>query len=163
MNLYTRTHSKNRTHDKMSWQQTSGRQIDHPAISRRFRGGLEDIRNRKAADIGNLRHHYLMVAKQRLRTATIKQTDEMNRRAFTQFTRRFKSAETVTLFNKNNEEHKCVNDSSKSVEKQISYVLFSKQRSVKKNIFFNPIYWICTRDRQSMKRPKMLGVTSRKR
>ena len=46
-------------------------QIDHLAISRRFRGCLEDIRNRKVADIGNLRDHYLIDAMLRLRTASI--------------------------------------------------------------------------------------------
>ena len=59
----------------------------------------------KVADIGNLRDHYLMVAMLRLRTAAIKQPDKMNRRAPTYFTRRFKSAETVALFNKSVEEH----------------------------------------------------------
>ena len=75
---------QHRTRDKVSWQHPSGRyanQIDHLAISRRFKGCLEDIRNRKVADIGNLRDHYLMVAMLRLRTAAIKQPDEMNRRA----------------------------------------------------------------------------------
>ena len=46
-----------------------------------------------------------MVAMLRLRTAAIKQPDKMNRRAPTYFTRRFKSAETVALFNKSVEEH----------------------------------------------------------
>ena len=67
-----------RTRDNVSWQHPSGRyanQIDHLAISRRFRGCLEDIRNRKVADIGNLRDHYLMVAMLRLRTAAIKNPD----------------------------------------------------------------------------------------
>ena len=45
----------------VSCQHPSGRhanQIDHLAISRRLRGCLEDIRDRKVADIGNLRDHY---------------------------------------------------------------------------------------------------------
>ena len=46
-----------------------------------------------------------MVAMLRLRTAAIKQPDEMNRRAPTYFTRRFKSATTVALFNQSVEEH----------------------------------------------------------
>ena len=46
-----------------------------------------------------------MVAMQRLRTAAIKQPDEMNRRALTYFTRRLKSAATMALFNQSVEEH----------------------------------------------------------
>ena len=74
--------------DKVSWQHPSGRYaIDHLAISRRFRGCLKDIRNRKLANIGNLRDHYLIVAMLRLRTAAIKQPDELYRRAPIYFTR----------------------------------------------------------------------------
>ena len=51
--------------------------------------------------MANLRDHYLL----RLRTAGIKQLDEMNRRALTYFTRRFKSEITAALFNKSVEEH----------------------------------------------------------
>ena len=71
---------QHRTLDKVSWQHPSDRhahQIEHLANSKRFRGCLGDIRNRKVADIGNLRDHYLMVAMLRLRTAVIKQPDEM--------------------------------------------------------------------------------------
>ena len=53
-----RTTFQHRTRDKVSWQQASGRyvhQTDHLAISRRFRGCLEDILNRKVVYIGNLR------------------------------------------------------------------------------------------------------------
>ena len=63
------------------------------------------MRKRKGADIGNLRDHYLMVEMRRLRTAAIKQEDEMNHRAPTYFTRRFKSEATVALFNQSFEEH----------------------------------------------------------
>ena len=56
-----------------------------------IRGCLEDIRNRKVADIGNLRDHYLMVA--------------MLRRAPTYFTRSLKSAATAALFNQSVKEH----------------------------------------------------------
>ena len=63
---------------------------------RRFRGCLEDIHSRKAAVIGNLRDHYLMVA---MRIAAIHQPDEINLRAPTYFTFSFKSTETVALFN----------------------------------------------------------------
>ena len=93
---------QHRTRDKVSWQHPGriANQIDHLAISRRLRGCLENIRNRQAADIGNLRDHYLMVEMRRLRTAAIKQEDEMNHRAPTYFTRRFKTTETVALFNK---------------------------------------------------------------
>ena len=86
----------------VSWQHPSGRhanQIDHLAISRRFRSCLEDIRNRKAADISKLRDHYLIIAMLRLRTAAIKQPYEMNHRAPTYLSRSVKSAETVALFN----------------------------------------------------------------
>ena len=51
---------QHRTREKVSWQHPSGRyanQINHLAISRRFRVCLEDISNRKVADIGNLRDH----------------------------------------------------------------------------------------------------------
>ena len=99
---------QNRTRDKVSWQHPSGRhanQIDHLAISRRFGGCLEDIRNRKVANIGNLRDHYLMVAMLWLRTAAIKQPDEMYRRAPTYFTRLLKTAETAALFNQSIKEH----------------------------------------------------------
>ena len=54
------------------------------------------------ADIGN---HCLMVAMLRLRTAAIKQPDEMYRRAPTYFTRRQKFTATAALFNKSVEEH----------------------------------------------------------
>ena len=93
---------QHRTCDKVSWQDPSGRygnQIDHLAISRRFSGCLDDIRNRKGDDIGN---HYLMVAMLRLRKAAIKQPNEMYRRPPIYFTLRLKSA---ALFNQNVEEH----------------------------------------------------------
>ena len=45
-----------------------------------------------------------MEAMLRLRTAAIKQPDKINRRASTYFTRLFKSAETVALFNNSIEE-----------------------------------------------------------
>ena len=73
--------------------------IDHLAISRRFKGCLQDIPNRKLADIDNLRDHYLKVAMLLLRIAAIKQPDEMYRRGATYFTRRLKSAATAALFN----------------------------------------------------------------
>ena len=98
---------QHRTRDKVSWQHPSGRyanQIDHLAISRRFRGCLEDIRNRKVA-IGNLRDYYLLVAMLRLRTAAVKQPDEMYRRAPTYFTRRLKFAATAAMFNQSVEEY----------------------------------------------------------
>ena len=57
------------------------------------------------ADIGILRDHYLMVAILRLRTAAIKQPDDMYRRAPNYFTRRLKCAATAALFNQNVEEH----------------------------------------------------------
>ena len=69
---------QHRTRGKVSWQHPSGRhanQIDHLAISRRLRCCLEDIRNIKVVDIGNLRDHYLMVAMLQLRTAPIKQPE----------------------------------------------------------------------------------------
>ena len=44
-----------------------------------------------------------MVAMLRLRTAAIKQPDEMNRRTY--FPRRLKATETVALFNKSVEEY----------------------------------------------------------
>ena len=93
-----------RTRDKVSWQHPSANQNDHLAISRRFRDCLEDIRNRKAGDIGNIRYHYLMVAMLRLRTEAIKHPNEMNRRAPTYFTRRLKSAATAALFNQSIDE-----------------------------------------------------------
>ena len=92
----------------MLWQHSSGRyanQTDHLVISERFRGYLEDIRNRKVADIGYLRDHYLMVVMLRLRTAAIKQPNKMYRRAPTYFTLRLKFAATAALFNQNVEEH----------------------------------------------------------
>ena len=46
-----------------------------------------------------------MVAMLLLRTAAIKQPDEMNHRAPTYFTRRVKSAATAALFNQSVEEH----------------------------------------------------------
>ena len=95
------------TYDKVFWQHPSGRhanQIDHLTISRRFRGCLEDIRNRKADDIGYLRDHYLMAAMLQLRTAPIKQLDEINRRDPTYFTHRLKPAATAALFNQTVEE-----------------------------------------------------------
>ena len=68
-----------RTLDKVSWQHPSGRhanQNDHLDISRIFRGCIEHVRNRKVADIGNTRDHYMMVTMLRLNTAAIKQPDE---------------------------------------------------------------------------------------
>ena len=50
---------------KVSWISPSERtlnQIDHFAISRRFRGCLMDVRNKRGADIGNSLDHFLMVA-----------------------------------------------------------------------------------------------------
>ena len=99
---------QHRTRDKVSWQYPSRRyanQIDHLAISKRFRGCLEDIRNRKLADIINLRDHYLMVVMLRQRIAAFKQHDEMYRRAPTYFTCRLKAAATAALFNQSVEEH----------------------------------------------------------
>ena len=53
---------------------------------------------------------------------------------------------------------------AKSVQKSTSYNHLSKQRSVKKVLFFlNPIFSIYIIQRQSMKRQKMLGVSSIKR
>ena len=49
--------------------------------------------------MGNLSDHFLMVAMLRLRTAAIKQRDEMYRRAPTYCTRRLKFASTAALFN----------------------------------------------------------------
>ena len=46
-----------------------------------------------------------MVAILRLRTAAIKTTNEMNRRASTYFTRRLKSAATAALFNQCVQKH----------------------------------------------------------
>ena len=56
-------------------------------------------------DIGNLSDHYLMVAILRLRTAAIKQPDEMLHRPPTYFTRRLQSAAKAALFNQSVEEH----------------------------------------------------------
>ena len=56
-------------------------------------------------DIGNLRDHYQMVAMLRLRSAAIKQPDEMHHRAPTYFTRPLKFAATAALFNQNVEEY----------------------------------------------------------
>ena len=52
---------------KVSWISSSGRtsnQIDHFAISRRFRGCVMNERNKREADIGHSLHHFLMVATQ---------------------------------------------------------------------------------------------------
>ena len=63
---------QHRACDKVTWQHPSGQgmyEIDHLAISQRFRGCLEDVRNKKAADSETLRDNYVVVAKMRLRTA----------------------------------------------------------------------------------------------
>ena len=54
--------------DKVCWQHPSDKhanQIDQLCC-------LEDMRNKKTTDIGNLIYHYLMLALLRLRTAAIK-------------------------------------------------------------------------------------------
>ena len=50
---------------KVSWISPSGRtsnQNDHFAISRRFRGCLMNVRNKRGANIGNSLDHFVMVA-----------------------------------------------------------------------------------------------------
>ena len=57
---------------RITWMTPGGRykkQIDHFAMSRRFRGCLMDVRSKTSADLGVLFDHRLMVAKIRLRTA----------------------------------------------------------------------------------------------
>ena len=49
---------------------------------------MEDVCNKKEADIGTLRAHYLMVAKLRLRTAAVKHDSGETSREPTYFTRR---------------------------------------------------------------------------
>ena len=72
---------QHRTRDKLTFCGPAKRktQIDHFAISQRFRGCLEDVRNRRGADIGTLFDHYLVVAVLRLRTAALKKDNEAGR------------------------------------------------------------------------------------
>ena len=65
---------------KVSWNSPSGRtsnQIDHFAISRRFRGCLMNVHNKRGADIGNSIDHFLMLATLRLRTAAVRPTTSL--------------------------------------------------------------------------------------
>ena len=59
---------------------------------------MEDVCNKKEADIGTLRAHYLMVAKLRLRTAAVKHDRGETRRAPFYFTSRLKVPEIQKLF-----------------------------------------------------------------
>ena len=62
---------------KVSWISYSGRtsnQIDHFAISRRFRGCVMNVRNKRGAVIGNSLDHFLMVAT--LRTSRVPKKQE---------------------------------------------------------------------------------------
>ena len=68
---------------KISWVSPNGRdqnQIDHFAITRRFRGCLQDIRNKRGAVIGFAHDHHLIIATFRLRTAVGKKCDVEARR-----------------------------------------------------------------------------------
>ena len=64
----------------MSWVSPDIRtqnQIDHFAISRKFRSSLLDIRNKRGADVGS--DHHLMLAKIRLKISKVKdQTNRVN-------------------------------------------------------------------------------------
>lgn len=64
---------------KVSWvsndRQRTSNQIDHFAISRRFRSCLLDVRNRRGADNGLVRDHHLMSATLRLRVAAIRRNN----------------------------------------------------------------------------------------
>ena len=51
-------------------------QIDHFAISLRFRGCLMNVRNKRGADIGNSPDHFLIVATLRVRTAAVSKKQE---------------------------------------------------------------------------------------
>ena len=88
---------------KISWVSPNGRdqnQIDHFAITRRFRGCLQDVRNKRGADIGFVHDHHLMIATLRLRTAVAKKCGEEARRAPTFFTDRLKCPTFLTNFSK---------------------------------------------------------------
>lgn len=65
---------------KVSWVSPDMRtqnQIDHFAISRKFRSSLLDIRNKRGADVGS--DHHLMLAKIRLKISKVKdQTNRVN-------------------------------------------------------------------------------------
>ena len=63
---------------KITWVSPGGsiyNQIDHFAISRRFRGCLLDVRSKSSADLGTIYDHRLMLAKIRLRTAAVQQNN----------------------------------------------------------------------------------------
>ena len=63
-------------------------QIDYFSISQRFKGCLEDVRNRRGCDIGQKHDHFLVVAILRLRTAAVKK--DLNKRPATYFTQQLK-------------------------------------------------------------------------
>ena len=87
---------------KVSWISPSGRtsnQIDHFAISRRFRGCLMNVRNKRGADIGNSLDHFLMVATLRLRTAAVPKNKNIVQRAPNYCIEKLKTPQVLGNFN----------------------------------------------------------------
>lgn len=94
---------RHKTCHKVSWVSPDGvtqNQIDHIAMSRRFRGCLLDVRNKRGADKGVLHDHHLMVATVRLRTAAVKRDTLITRRTPKYFTERLQNPVVAAAFRK---------------------------------------------------------------
>lgn len=68
---------------KVTWVSPDGiteNQIDHITISRKWRGSLLDVRNKRGADIAS--DHHLVLATIRIKIAAIRKNNEVSRRRF---------------------------------------------------------------------------------
>ena len=72
-----------KTCHKVSWvspDNITENQLDHTAISKRFKRSLLDVRNKKGADIGS--DHHLMIANFRFKILAARQTFETRRKKY---------------------------------------------------------------------------------
>ena len=86
---------------KITWlsnDRVTKNQIDHFAISRRFRSCLMDVRSKPRADIGYQYDHRLVLAYVRLRTAAVLTNTTNNRKAPRYFIDRLKNQQCLKNF-----------------------------------------------------------------